>query len=492
MSIQKMSWGQMEHILSNDDPGKQNVMSIGITTILPGVRMTRHVHYQVEQFIYVLRGEGLDIADGEERILRPGVYYYLPANITHIEENTGSEDLVHLTISVPTTFNNTVDLNAGGANSIYGAVEAIRSQLQDNSVLPIAIFDDMEKLVLQNGNYPTYCVEHCDPEGKPDSCPCFQHKRDLSIQAELCPYGLSVIRAPVNYNNKYLGSIFSGHILLSGEDLKDHGHSDLYETPLSTLLGIKRWLGSVTESLVSFCSFDAMRRSLSQNQSEAEKSLQLRMSQEAELRNMRTTVTNLRINRHFLFNTLNAIAGQALAGDKMSTYQSIVDLAKMLRYSSSDMLEMVPLRSEVEYLQTYLHMQQLRYMDDLDVRLDCSEEIMDTPVVYNFLQPILENAFTHGFSNISGQKCLKIRIWRGDKKLKISVVNNGALMNQVTLQRVQSGLTSNSGHGLSLIYSKLQTVYGNSFTMELSSEAEKGTEVFLEIPVNEQKGEGKP
>ena len=64
-------------------------------------------------------------------------------------------------------------------------------------------------------------------------------------------------------------------------------------------------------------------------------------------------------------------------------------------------------------------------------------------------------------------------------------------MNKVTLQRVQSGLASNSGHGLSLIYSKLQTVYGNRFIMELSSEEEKGTEVFLEIPVGEQKGEGK-
>ena len=492
MSIEKMSWGQMEHLLSNDDPSKQNVMSIGITTILPGVKMTRHIHYQVEQFIYVLRGEGIDTADGVERVLRPGVYYYLPANITHIQENTGSEDLVHLTISVPTTFNNAVELNADSVSSFCGAVEAIRSQIQENSVLPIAIFDDMGKLILQSGSYPSYCVEHCDPQGKADTCPCFQHKQDIAIQAELCPYGLSVIRAPVNYENKYLGSIFSGHILLSGEDLRDYGNSDLYETPLSTLLGIERWLRSVAESLMRYCSFDAMRSSLNKNRTEAEKSMQMQMSLEAELRNMRTTATNLRINRHFLFNTLNAIAGQALSGDKMSTYQSIVDLAKMLRYSSSDMLEMVTLRSEVEYLQTYLHMQQLRYMDELEVRLDCPEEILETPVVYNFLQPILENAFTHGFSSLSGKKYLTIRIWRVDNTLKISVTNNGAVMNKVTLQRVQNGLASNSGHGLSLIYSKLQTVYGNSFTMELSSDAEKGTEVFLVIPIREQKGEGKP
>lgn len=485
-----MSWGQMEHLLSNDEPGKQNVMSIGITTILPGVKLTSHVHYQVEQFIYVLQGEGVDTADGVERILRPGVYYYLPANITHTEENTGGEDLVHLTISVPVTFTNTVELRGEGAISFYGAVEAIRSQLLEHSVLPIAIFDDMEKLVLQNSNYPSFCVQHCDPEGKTATCPCFQHKRDVGIQADLCPYGLSVIRAPVFYNEQYLGSVFSGHILLNSNDLKGDETGELYETPLSTLLGIKRWLTSVTDSMVRYCSFDSMRRSLSQNRSEVEKSLQMQTSLEAELRNIRTMATNLRINRHFLFNTLNAIAGQALSGERMSTYQSIVDLAKMLRYSSADHMEMVTLRSEVENLRTYLHMQQLRYMDELEFSLDCPEELMEVRVVYNFLQPILENAFTHGFSNISSRKRLSIRICANEDKLAFSVINNGTLMNSVTLQRVQSGLASNSGHGLSLIYSKLQSVYGSNFKMELRSEAEQGTEVRLEIPRQKDKGGG--
>lgn len=487
-----MSWGQMEWLVTDDDPVKQNGISIGITTILPHVEMVKHIHYEVEQFIYILKGEGVDIADEEVRRLRPGVFYYLKPNITHSQTNTGDEDLVHLTISVPTTFQNQVDLKhmeiETFSSSFYGAVEAIRGQLMEHSSLPIAIFDDMGKLVLQNNNYPPFCVEHCDPVEETEKSPCFACRNTTGIQAGICPYGLTVLRLPIQYGSHYLGSIFSGHILLGSDDLKN---SDIYDMPLGTLLGIKKWLGSVAQSLVSYCSFDAMRRSLSQKSLQIEKSLQTQTALEADLRSMRTAVTNLRINRHFLFNTLNAIAGQALSGDRMSTYQAIVDLAKMLRYSSADALQMVPLRSEVEYLKTYLHMQELRYMEELHVALECPEEIMDVPVVFNFLQPVIENAFTHGFSNLAGQKRLTIRIWQQDRKLVFSVINNGDQVDKVTLKRVQSGLASNSGHGLSLVYSKLQTVYGNHFSMELRSDGEQGTEVFLEIPCREQKGEGK-
>lgn len=492
MGIQKTAWGQVEWLTSADSAVTSKVMSVGLATIWPHMRQESHIHYEVEQFIYILQGAGYELVDGKRQSFEKGMFYYLPANITHEIINPGDEEVVHLLISVPTGFHEPPESereDAGNASgSFYGAVEAVRNQLTENSSLPITIFDDMGNLVLQNDKYPEYCMAHCDPVRKQGKCACFSTRKRAEVSTgnvgEVCPYGLTVFHIPIQYKNQFLGSIFSGHILL-GDDRTDR-NTGMYDTPLGTMLAIQKWMRNVAKSITSFCGFDALRQSLNQKDQLLAQNRQARSELEADLQAMRNTVTNLKINRHFLFNTLNAIAGQALEGDRITTYQTIVDLAKMFRYSASSDLQVVPLSSELEYLDTYLHMQRLRYGGELTATLTCEENAYCGLVPFNFLQPVVENAFVHGFADFSGHKNLDIRISAANERLSFLIVNNGTPIDKVTLKRVCTGMTSNSGHGMSLVFSKLEAVYGKDFSIDIFSSQTQGTKIRLELPYHAQ------
>ena len=187
------------------------------------------------------------------------------------------------------------------------------------------------------------------------------------------------------------------------------------------------------------------------------------------------------INPHFLFNTLNAIAGQALLGDEVATYQAITDLAKMFRYTTSENLKIVPLREELSYLRTYLHMQQLRYGESLSAEVICPKDILDGLVPFNFLQPFVENAFTHGFTNMVDRKILKVEVSQQKERLLFTINNNGTPIDAVTINRILTGMSSGSGHGLSLVYTKLQSTYGDDFSISITSDAQNGTTVSIAL-----------
>ena len=492
MNIQKTAWGQIEWLTADDASPVSEVMSVGIATIHPHVRQESHIHYEAEQFIYILQGAGYEFINGKRQSFQKGMFYYLPPNITHEVINPGDEEVVHLLISVPSAFPETLENSEADvenySSSFYGAVEAIRNQLTETSSLPVTIFDDMGNLVLQNDKYPEYCIAHCDPVRRQRECACFAGKTSAAVSmgnvGAVCPYGLTVFQIPIKYRNQFLGSIFSGHILLG--ETETGKRSGMYDTPLGTMMAIQKWMANIAKSLTSFCGFDALRRSLNQRDLLLAQEHHTHQVLEADLRAMRNTVTNLRINHHFLFNTLNAIAGQALEGDRITTYQTIVDLAKMFRYSTANDLQLVPLSSEIEYLNTYLHMQQLRYGSELTVAMAYDENTLGALVPFNFLQPVVENAFTHGFVDFAGQKTLEIRIHAENSRLCFLIANNGTAIDEITLNRIQNSMDRNSGHGMSLVCAKLEATYGEDFSITIRSTEEEGTKIRLEIPYRTQ------
>lgn len=485
---QNTAWGHIEWLTDS-----QNTMSVGVVTILGNMHQEQHVHYENEQFIYIIGGHGREYINGELHRIEPGMYYHLPANITHETINEGDEPIVHLMASVSTTvqeislLSDTVDENT--SHSFYGALEAIRTQVMEQTALPVTIFDDMGNIALQNERFSPFCIKHCNPTEKPAQCECLQHIGNKAGSAgnvgTACPHGLTVFQMPILYKDHYLGSIISGHVRLGGRVCNQE--EGVYDTPDNTMLAIQKWMIHVSKSIVGYCSFDSFRRSLNQKDILIQQKQRDSELLEADLKTMRNQVTNLRINRHFLFNTLNAIAGQALTGDRMTTYQTLIDLSKMFRYTTNNDTQMVPLRSEVEYLNTYLHLQQLRYGRDLTISCNIPEELLSYTVPFNFLQPVVENAFTHGFVDFDEQKCLELSISEEGDRLCFRIRNNGIPVDNITLHRVSAALRSNSGHGLSLIYSKLSSVYGEEFSLEIKSDSDRKTIITIQLPKTKEK-----
>lgn len=103
-----------------------------------------------------------------------------------------------------------------------------------------------------------------------------------------------------------------------------------------------------------------------------------------------------KVNPHFLFNTLNTIAGMALMENSQNTADLIYALSDLLRYGIKNSEDMVEIGAELESIRKYLFIESVRYSDKLSYDIKISDEILKYKVPVMTLQPIIENAIIHG------------------------------------------------------------------------------------------------
>jgi len=498
--IQKTEWGHIEwlHKFKEDTASS---FSVGITSLLQGKRMLKHVHYGIEQFIYILEGEGIYYIDEEKKYICKDMCFYMKPDIVHETINTGSVPLKELVISKPVSYDSGKKLeedylNANqrtarlvSANIIYSAVEAIRNLLLESISLPFTIYDDMGEIIIQSSKFSDYCTSKCNPTCNSKTCSCMLQKNFDKLDKVTqftCEYGLTVFSYPIIYSGLQLGTISGGHILVS--DYTTSEHDDLYDSPESTVIGIKNLLEQIAKSITSYCSFYESRMMIEKKDKDIKEEIRRNETLRNNLYITNDKVTNLRINHHFLFNTLNSIASMALTGDRNCLYNSIIDLSKMFRYTMTVDLRFVTLTSEIEYLETYLNLQRLRYGQGLEVLYNIEKGMGKMKVPFNFIQPIVENAFTHGFISSNNKKLIKISVEKAKDKAEIVVLNNGVLLDNITLNRVNRGMYRNTGHGLSMIYEKLKSAYNDEFSMNITSSVTDNTKVSVRIPIIYEEG----
>lgn len=106
---------------------------------------------------------------------------------------------------------------------------------------------------------------------------------------------------------------------------------------------------------------------------------------------------------------------------------------------------------------------------------------------FNFIQPIVENAFTHGFRDIDTVKRIEIIARLDSQYAIIEIHNNGTILDGNNIDKIKAGIRSNNGHGLSLIYTKFTSAYGNNFDMDIKSSDNEGTYIMIKIPIENYK-----
>lgn len=498
MIVENTDWGYIHWIRTQKNGDTKQPFSIGIVTLLPGFKHLKHIHYGHEQFLYILEGKGINIINEEKMNFKEGMYFYIEADSSHVTINTGTIPVKILMMTQQVNYysdiqrdNNLLastkeEMNLYTHNILYSSVEAIRSQLLEYISFPFTIYDDLWSIVIQSYNFSNYCIEKCNPIQNSSKCDCMQ-QRDLDDQYNIegthftCKYGFTMYHFPIIYDGKYLGAIRGGHILVS--ESKSHNHEEeLYDSPRSTVMSIRSLLQQIVKSILSFCAFNTSRQLLKEKDETIGKAMRNNKMLEKNLYVVNDMVTNLRINHHFLFNTLNSLASMSLDAENYDLYNAIIDLSKMFRYTMTVDLKFVTLKSEIEYLETYLNLQRLRYGQGLKVIYEIDDDIQNISVPFNFLQPIVENAFTHGFSPSDNDKLIKINVRKEKDKVRISILNNGVSLNYVTLNRVNKSLANNTGHGLSLIYNKLKSAYSTEFNMEIKANEQGYIEVIVVIP----------
>ena len=117
-----------------------------------------------------------------------------------------------------------------------------------------------------------------------------------------------------------------------------------------------------------------------------------RLATIAELKALRA-----RINPHFLFNALTTLA--EMAQSQPATERAILNLSRVFRYAlEATQHELVPLGDEIDAIRAYLEIEAERFDDRLRFDIAVPADVRSTPIPPRLLQPLVENAVTHGLS----------------------------------------------------------------------------------------------
>ncbi len=200
------------------------------------------------------------------------------------------------------------------------------------------------------------------------------------------------------------------------------------------------------------------------------------------------------MDEHFLYNTLNTIYCQASQEQAPTSAAMILLLSRYFRLNLSSGQEKIPLPEILELIQSYLKIQQLRYGQSLECRLETFPE-MERYVSLKYLyQPIIENAIVHGFEKKLGSHLLEISFVREGKRLRFVVKDDGVGMSPEQCREVTAEMNSfdrihGKGYALRNIQEQIRLTYGPAYGIQIESAVGEGTTVTLEVPLETQQAE---
>ncbi len=182
------------------------------------------------------------------------------------------------------------------------------------------------------------------------------------------------------------------------------------------------------------------------------------------------------IEPHFLFNTLNAIAGLVREKRNDAAVSMIAGLSDFLRRVLEDSnRQEVPLGEEMEFLQKYLDIQKVRFADRLQLSVDVPRELFPAQVPTLILQPMVENAVKHGIAKRAQGGAIRITASRSNGMLTLRVYNDGPNL-PANWEMSQTGI------GISNMRTRLQSLYGDRFEWSMRNEAPGGVETSVSVP----------
>jgi two-component system, LytTR family, sensor kinase len=166
-------------------------------------------------------------------------------------------------------------------------------------------------------------------------------------------------------------------------------------------------------------------------------------------------------------------------GEHQQAVRMTAALGELLRRSLNENIEQeAPLEHELEFIQRYLAIEQIRFPDRLRVEIDIPAESLSALVPNLILQPLVENAIRHGVAQSSSAGLVRIAARRANGWLELCVQDDGkGLPNDWELT---------PGIGLGNTRKRLAQLYGERYEMTLQNASPTGVVARLKIPYRQQ------
>ena len=216
---------------------------------------------------------------------------------------------------------------------------------------------------------------------------------------------------------------------------------------------------------------------------------------------IRFKMLSTQINPHFLFNTIETIRMKALSSGQKEIATMLRMLASLLRYNLSVKGSPVPLSKELEAVDNYLKIQQMRFGSRVSYEVLVTGNQDDVMVLPLLIQPLVENSFSHGLEDrlSGGMIYIIINVCdspleenKGQKSLDIIVKDNGCGIPEEKLQQLRENLAlvkqedTGTSIGIENVNSRIKLYYGNEYGMKIESKTGEGTTVTLHFALKNQ------
>lgn len=213
----------------------------------------------------------------------------------------------------------------------------------------------------------------------------------------------------------------------------------------------------------------------------------------AKIKQTEAELTSLRsqIYPHFLYNTLEIIRMTAADDGAENVAEMIEALSAQIHYIIGNAKDMVPLRMETDIVEKYVYLLNCRINQKITLTIDISR-LSNLMVPKLILQPIVENAYLHGIKPKKESGNIRIEAEEEDGDIIISVIDNGAGMDEAEVKRLEELLEGNEtgifnkdnrqSIGIKNVHDRIRYMYGERYGLSITSLATLGTIVNIRIP----------
>ena len=208
---------------------------------------------------------------------------------------------------------------------------------------------------------------------------------------------------------------------------------------------------------------------------------------ETHLKDAQLKYLQSQINPHFLFNTLNAGAQLAMMEGADRTALYIRNMADFFRYNVKKNSESVKLSEEIELVDSYVYILNVRFAGDILFEKDIDESLLDVMVPSMIIQPLVENSIKYGIKDVEpGEGKITLSVYREGDNCCIRVSDNGIGTDEDIIEKIMSNEKKPSetrGVGITNVMERLDLHYNNREVFEIKSKKNEGTQVTIKIPL---------
>ena len=212
------------------------------------------------------------------------------------------------------------------------------------------------------------------------------------------------------------------------------------------------------------------------------------IEKQQQLRTTEIKMLQAQINPHFIYNTLDVIKWSAKLGEHSEVVSVVTNLAKLLRNSIDCDEEFVTVQRSIEFINSYLAIQKIKYNNTFEVINKIDGEILDYEIPRLLLQPFIENAIVHGLgTNNNDDGFIKISGYISDHILTFSILDNGIGMTEEEISEIKNNPTDQH-IGINNVDQRVKMYYGEAYGVSIKSKKSEGTTVIITLPDTREGG----